>query len=201
MTRITGFQILQSRINGLAEGDILRNVAYRELRRIWAEAASAFVKASVRRMLVETGMSAATFFPLSRAISALKLGVPGTVSEVQAAVNKKILNSVQDRPEFPRGARRRPTPRRRDEYVGAREGEKAYTLTFGSKNQPRFRFYFQTQVYQFAVMDAYERILATGEAAFLESLEANIGDVERVLTRLMNARRLPPNELPENVRF
>ena len=196
MTTVTGFKLLSSRIRALNEGDRLLTVTYNELRKIWAEAAQAFVRAAMARVLVDTGMSAATFFPLSRAISRLNLGVPGTPGIVQRAVSRGS-GSFRDRPEFPSGARR---GRFRNAREGEREGARAFSLTFGSPSRPQFRFFFQTIVFQFAVHEAQRNALRAGEAAFRESLEANIGDVNRVLQLLLSGRAIPRGELQINVR-
>ncbi|MDB4726357.1 hypothetical protein OAF54_02880 [bacterium] len=198
MTTITGFRVLQSKINKLHEGDVLENIAYNQFRKIWAEAAQAYVRAATSEVLVDTGMSAATFFPLSRAISLLRLGVTGTPGIVRGVVARGKGRSFRDRPEFPFGRKRRPVPRRRDAKSGEVEGKKAFSLKFGSPKRPQFRFFFQAQVYQFARWEAQQKALAAGEAAFLESLEANIGDVNRVLQLFLRGRALPRGELRAN---
>ena len=89
MTRVTGFKVLQSRLQRMQN---LEEIGYRQIQRAWGLATQAFIRASLARVLVETGMSAATYFPLSRAISRLNLGIGSTVGLVNNAVAQSKYN-------------------------------------------------------------------------------------------------------------
>lgn len=191
-----GVRTTLGRLNRATRPGALAQVAYDELVRVWALAAQAFVREATMRVLVDTGMSAATFFPLSRAIS--RLGVPGTPAMVRTAVRSSARRgqAFRDRPEFPDGHRR---GRIRSARAGENLGRRAYRLNIGTRRQPFFNFFFQTQVYHFAVNDAtYTRALAAGEKAFLQVIRQNFGpDVDAAITQFFlggSTRALPVDD-------
>lgn len=203
---VVGLQVLGSRFAELAGEGVLIQALYPQARRIWARAAHAFVREALRHVLVETGMTAATFWPLSRAISNLRAGVPGTPGLVQAEVSRARVGKRQDLAEFPRGHRRSP-PRSRSANDGERAGRKAFSLTFGTPRRPRFRFFFQTAIFHFALKEAQARnlggvresALAAGERAFLEVIDRELTtELGRYLGLLLNGRVAPRSDLAPN---
>lgn len=148
---------------------ILQSV-HQNLENIWRDAAEAFIREAVRNVLIETGMTAASFFPLSRAIRRVK---------AEAAIRSKLLQRGQGTtgggikrqrtrsgiPEFPSGQRSGGT---QGPAAGIERGQNAYIFEVGSPRAPIFRFRFETAVFQHAIHEPSQRSLERGIRAFAE---------------------------------
>jgi len=158
--KIVGLKAIRDRNERRRNPGNITQALHDRLSAVWATAASKFVKAAVTEVLVDTGMSAATFFPLARQVRR------GSVAAVRAhIVSQNPSRPKKDLAEFPTGQRRDP-PGERSRSEGDRLGEKAYRLNFGSKKRPLFAFSFNTQTFQFALHEEVHGALPEGEAAF-----------------------------------
>jgi len=192
--KIVGLQALRARINGIGKKlPTISLTIHTHLSNAWRAAAAEFVKAAVQEVLVETGMSAATFFPLARLVKR------GSVGQVRTFIRSHgPIGARRDRPEFP-GGRRASPPRIRSIKEGEREGERAFTLTFGSHRRPVFAFSFSTVVFQFAFHEESQSALPEGELAFRETVQRLfVSRVEFFLRQFFRTGRILL-VLPENL--
>lgn len=145
------------------------------LQQIWSIAAEEFVRAAMRKILVETGMSAASFFPLARAIKRVKAeqAIRGVISRKRG---KGYTPSGYKRqktrigiPELPDGERsfgyQRPS-------AGRQRGEKAFIFRTGGTTRLNLQFSFTTLVYQLAYHENVKKngAIDAGLEAFLDAV-------------------------------
>lgn len=132
---------------------------------LWRNAAEAFIRAAVRHVLVESGMSAASFFPLSRAIKRVK-----AASVIRSRVAEGGPSSRKSIATLPTGAvgTGRPSP-----SAGEKLGKKAFRFNVGGPRRPVFEFQFTTVVFQHAFHEPNlgGNSLSVGLDAFNESLK------------------------------
>jgi len=143
---------------------------HRRLGILWQVAASAFVRTAITRVLVDTGMSAASFFPLSKALKRLDVA---DVIRAHIDGNRKATFRIGI-PEFPDGKRLRG---RQNEAAGLVRGKQAYILELGTPTKPILEFQFVALVYQLEFHERRRRALDVGLIAFREVLNKNLGPV------------------------
>lgn len=119
--------------------DVFSQKLHDNLSTVWRGATRAFVEAIVTNsiMSVDTGMSKASLLPLSRAVRMLTVA-RATINPKRTEVKGSMDMNGRWNPNLNRSA-----------ALGERVGEKAYTLNFGSKARPTFRFEFNIVVYQY----------------------------------------------------
>ena len=142
-------------------------VILNRLNNAWASGAEHFIRQAIRRVLVDTGMSSATFFPLSRAIAEINGKAGGRAEgaiEQHIVANQKALTR-KGIPSFPRGDRR---PGFTSVKEGERVGKTGYTFSVPSSIEGNivYRFSFQTTAFQHAIHES--------QGLMRQSLEAGI---------------------------
>jgi len=181
--RIEGLKAIRGRFNERRKVEVT-NALRQRLTDAWRSGGEAFIRAAIRRVLVDTGMSAATFFPLSRAIAKVKAeaAIEAHIVRNQKRVARKGI------PTFPSG-KRRPGFQGIDE--GERLGKQAYIF-----NVPKpgsrvivFRFSFQTVAFQHAINENMQRSLLAGIEAFRERIQIRFErDAEFVVSEFLRGR-------------
>ncbi len=137
---------------------------------VWRNAADAFIRAAVTQVLVETGMSAASFFPLSRAIK--KSGAKTAIqSRISGGLKKTSLKGIKT---FPSG---KLISGRRSARSGNKAGKDAFIFTTGSQAKPVLTFQFVTVVFQFAFHEPSEKAIETGFNAFKEVINRDLSKI------------------------
>lgn len=176
----------------LANSKTITPALYDVLSNAWASGAESFVRTAVREILVETGMSAASLFPLARAI---KNGA--TVKTIENHINNNIKRqSRKTAPTFPSG-RRSSGPQNR--AAGRKAGQKAFRLNFGSVNRPVFQFSYTIVVFQWALWEQRGRsnALQDGLVAFQDTIRIRfIRDAKLLIREWLKRRgKLPRGDL------
>lgn len=177
---IVGLDALRQRIKRLALVPVTEALRSR-LNNAWESGTEAFIRAAIRRVLVDTGMSAATFLPLSRALGAVKR--VRAERSIEDHINR--LNKHGQRPgipTFPNGNRRSGFQSRE---AGEAIGEQAYILQTPDANARFFiyRFSFQTVAFQHAIHEDMRHSLEDGIQAFRETIQIRFVRDARLLVR------------------
>lgn len=163
----------------------LNSAVYERLVRLWSNAARAFIRAAVYRTAVETGMSAATLFPLSRLIQERGIG-PSVDQVITQRINsgraESGRTSYKTHPTFPVGDRKpgRQNPSRGEALA---ESRRAGTFSVGNENRILLQFSFFPAVWQynFSESKGHTSALEAGFNAFSQVIEdrpALIGQLE-----------------------
>ncbi len=158
--RIQGLKAVRQNLQKKRLGPLTKTL-HRRLEVIWRNAADAFLREVIRKTLIETGMSLASFLPLSRAIRRAN-----TTRIIQARTSGRP--NLEGIPEFPSGER---VPGKKGVSAGIRKGRDAFIFNTGSPTRPVFRFQFSTLVFQFAFHEPSQGALDAGFAAFTEVIE------------------------------
>lgn len=159
---IVGIKALRNRLKGQGSSAKVNRALRRTLSKVWKQGAEEFIRVALKKVAVDTGMSAATFYALAKA---LKHNDAVGVSLIDAKVANAPSGPRKGVPEFPRGTRRDGF---QDVDEGRKLGKSAYTFvvpTAGSK-QFVFKFSFQTVAWQMAFWDPEVEALTEGLAAF-----------------------------------
>ena len=155
--------------------DVFTQKLHTNMKQLWEGATRAFIEEMLKEdtMLVDTGMSRASLLPLSRKVRMLTVAR----ASVGGDGDKKGAMMLEDKkwhPDLTRGP-----------ALGEKLGEKAFTLNFGSKDRPVFKFEFHIVVYQHWFHENFGNggslkptsrnmhSLAKGEAAFLDYIKQN----------------------------
>lgn len=166
---IVGFQAFRKQLKTLSNTAPVSRALHARLAGTWRAGAAEFIKAAITEILIDTGMSAATFFPLARLV---KRGSLGQLRNFIRTNKQPQSGPKFDRPEFPAGARNIP-PRIRSIPAGADLGQGAFTLDVGTPDRPIFTFTFETVVFQFAFHERQQKSLPKGEQAFRAHIQKN----------------------------
>lgn len=143
-----------------------KRVSYRPLVLIWKEASRAFVRATVKSMRVETGMSRASLIPLSKEI--------GMVSEVKGLINRRKTHV--DGAYDITGTWRKNRVRHMGAGVLSNRKKAGYDFSVGTASKPAFVFKFEATVWQHLVGerglsgDKAWKSIESGRLAFREVL-------------------------------
>lgn len=181
LINLVGVKALRQRLGRLKLKDMAEPV-YVSLVEVWEQAASEFIDAALEDILVQTGMSAASFFPLARVVR------NGDVSQILSFINSRATSGPRPGiPTFPDGRRTRTGFQ--DIDSGDRLGERAYRLSFGSSERPVFIFTFQTVVWQHAYYEPEQQTLEKGRVAFVEYVNNNFANrADIVLSEVLRGR-------------
>ena len=185
---IAGLDAVRQRIRRLALVPVTEVLRLR-LNRGWEAGADAFIRAAIRRVLVDTGMSAATFFPLSRAINRVQ-----AEATIQRHINTHATSGPRRGiPTFPSGHHR---PGFRDIEEGNALGERAFIFQVPQAGARAFvyRFSFQTVAFQHAIHEdgpQMRQSLEIGIQAFREAIQIRfIRDARLVVRDYFRGRTL-----------
>lgn len=179
---IVGIQALRDRLARLEKPGPFTKRLHSRLTVAWRDAADAFIRAAITRVLVDTGMSAATFFPLSRAIK--RVGAKAAIRRHIGAGRVRKGSTTLNGRWNPLGVR--------SVAAGNRDGQQAFRFNVGSPARPVFRFSFQTVVYQFAFHEVNQRALDAGIEAFEPVARKRfIEEAEFVFSEWLKGKRLP----------
>lgn len=163
-TKTFGDKALRKRIKKQKIGSITKTL-HKRLSVLWRNAADAYIRAAITRVLVETGMSAASFFPLSRAIK--RRGSTKAISQhINSAPGK--IDSRKGILTFPSG---KIVPGIRSVASGNAVGQDAHRFDLGTPKKPIFRFQFSTVVVQLAIHEPNQNALDFGRAAFNDIIQ------------------------------
>lgn len=174
--QFTGVEAIQDLIRRTESFRTARIRFHEQISEVWADAAAAFVRAAMLKILVETGMSAASFLALSREINR-----SGALEAINDALNDGPPIFYPKRaPTFPSGAR---SNVQQGVSAGDSLGEKAYIFRTGSPTRYGFRFRFQTVVYQHAFHERRQRTLEAGYNAFVGLVNDRVGPVGASVVR------------------
>lgn len=167
---ITGMKAGADKLRALTNMTTARRTTFRSWAIAWRQAARAFVSIAVRNALIETGMTAASFFPLARAVGRVE-----SVVKAKVAQRGKLKKGV---PELPSGARSSGIQGPR---AGAIRGKKGFVFTTGNETSFRFRFSFQTTVFQHAFHEATGKstTLQPGINAFVTEIMVRFPEIAR----------------------
>jgi len=166
--RFRGLKTFQNYLRRTSNFRRARVGTHRRLAVAWRDGAEAFIRAAMRSILVQTGMSAASFLELSRNIQ--RQGAEAAINSVLATAGPKR----QGIPELPDGVRRRGFQSRQ---VGESKGRQAYIFRVGDPNRYLFRFNFQTVVFQHSFWEDRQQTINAGFAAFLAVVSSSIDPI------------------------
>lgn len=182
--KMTGVKLLAKRLRQMAKPEN-KQVFHRAITNVWRDAGEAFIRAAMRQILVQTGMSAASFLPLARFIKR-----QDAVDAIKArlAERGKPRNRV---PQLPTGQR---TGGTQGPAAGRRKGEKAFTFSVGTTRRFRFRFSFVTTVYQHAKHEEAQQTLSAGILAFRAVVDARLTPtLQSLIAQWASGRKLKSN--------
>lgn len=196
IVRLKGFELLQKRLRKTSNFNKARVTTHQALEVIWRDAAEAFVKAAVVRVLVDSGMSVATFFPLARQIR--RQGAEAIIRQALTNV-KSYQTRYKGIPQFPDG--HRSIGGYQNIAAGESRGKDAFTFTTGTPQNYRFRFRFQTVAWQHSLYEPQQQSLEAGFAAFASTVQSRlrgelVGALEEWLT---DRRRIRINSSRNNI--
>ena len=202
--RAVGLEAFRRRALARSRSGPVTAAVHARLANAWTSGAERFVRVAVARVLVESGMSAASFFPLSRAIARLREGSLAQVvveEHIRAGrdfLSKKNIKTKRrsslgnTHPTFPSG---NPAPGRRSVALGQKAGKDAYILNLGSSKRPIFRFVFEAKVFQLAFHDANRGGLLAGAEAFRSTIRLRFAKEARfVLNQWLQSGRIIPGQ-------
>lgn len=143
----------------------------------WRSGGEAFIRAAVREILIDTGMTAGTFLPLARAVARVR---------AVRIVNQKIDSrpgpaSRPGIPTFPFGIRDR--SRRQSAREGIKLGASAYRFGVGNPQRPVLTFQFETIAFQHAIHEPTIRSLQLGIDAFIRTVQVRVVRNTRLVLR------------------
>ncbi len=180
--RTIGFRAFRDRFRNIINPKPITDALHLALSDIWRAGAERFIRESIKQVLVETGMSAASFFPL-----ATETGIARALTAIQRHIARNATSGPKlGEPTFPSGRR---SGGFQDIDAGRRLGEKAFRLSFGTANTPVFLFTFQTVVFQHSFHEQRQQSLFVGEVAFLLFTEPRMIQVANLLIREFLAGR------------
>lgn len=168
--QLRGLKASRTRLQRIADAPRLNTAVHQRLVVAWREAGIAFIRAAVRSTLVQSGMSAATFFPLSRLIHERAGGqdagiyVAARIREGRASA--KDPRNYKTHPEFPLGIR---TPGAQNPGLGdaLATQRNAGQFTIGTPKRMFMQFSFFPSVWQFDTHEGrLSNALDAGFAAF-----------------------------------
>ena len=163
--KAAGVEVIRKRLDSKIVKPLSKTMHTR-ITRLWRDAGEAFIRAAMVQVLVETGMSAASFFPLSRAIKR-----PQAAAAITQKLSEKKVSSLASIKAFPSGKR---GPGRRSEASGKAVGQDAFIFEFGTPADPILRFQFVTLVFQLAFHEPSKKAVKTGFEAFKVVLKREI---------------------------
>jgi hypothetical protein len=172
--KVVGVEAIRQRLDNKFMQPLTKTM-HKRISRLWRDAGSAFIRAAMTRVLVETGMSAASFFPLSRAIKR-----PEAAAAIKARLAEKKVASLAGIKRFPSGKR---GPGRRSEIAGKAVGADAFIFEFGTPSDPVLQFQFVTLVFQLAFHEPSEKAVKAGFEAFKVVLNSQIRPIFAVTLR------------------
>lgn len=179
--RAVGIKAIRKRLGNQKLGPLTTEMHTRMIA-IWQTAGEAFIRAAMIQVLIETGMSAASFFPLSRAIN-----LPGAAAIIDEKLSQKKKDSLKTIKKFPSG---KPGPGRRSIASGKAVGKDAFLFTFGKPKRLVLTFQFVTLVFQLAFHEASQKAVKTGFDAFKIIIKRDLTPVFRLtLRRHLTLRR------------
>jgi len=173
--KVVGAKAIRNRLNRQKLGSLTKAM-HERISKVWQEAGDAFIREAIRQVLVETGMSAASFFPLSRAIK---------LASSQRFVTSHISSNPKIPPKkgiatFPSGKRVGGT---QSIATGKRFGKAAFRFNLGSADRPVFRFQFLTLVFQLAFHEPTQKALDLGFDAFQDVVNRRVLIIFRATLR------------------
>lgn len=118
---------------------------HRQLISLWQDSVKAFIASAIHYVLVDTGMSRASFYPLAAEVRLgtilnQSLSGKGPKAPYVELIPVGIKGPTHDGYEAPY--------KMKSKTLGRELGEKAYKLTFGSDVRPMFKFEFEIVVWQ-----------------------------------------------------
>jgi len=157
---IVGIKALRNRLKSLGRSAKVTRALRRTLTRIWKDGAEEFIRVALKEVAVDTGMSAATFYALAKALRR-----NDAVGLVDAALVDVPTGQRKGVPEFPGGRRRDGI---QDIGEGRTLGKRAFTFVVPTSDSSQFvfKFSFQTVSWQMAFNDPEVVALTEGLAAF-----------------------------------
>lgn len=185
---IVGFKALRNRLKGLGKSQRITEPLRRRLTATWQAGAEAFLRAALKEVVVDTGMSAATFLELARAINRNR-----AVAFVEAAIASPPRGQQKGVPTFPSGARREGI---QDTKEGERLGARAFVFSTPEAGARFFvfKFSFQTVSWQMAFHDQGVVALINGLDAYEARISRAFEDDARFLLREFFAGKTLPNQ-------
>lgn len=188
---IVGIKALRNRLKGLGKSKKITEPLRRRLVATWQAGAEAFLRAALKKVAVDTGMSAATFLELARALNRNR-----AVAFVEAAIASPPRGQQKGVPTFPSGARR---PGIQDTKEGERLGQRAFIFSVPEsvpelRERFVFKFSFQTVSWQMAFHDEGVIALTNGIEAFEARVSRQFEDDARFLLREFFAGKTLPNQ-------
>jgi len=174
---IAGIKAMRNRLQGKGASGSPTEALRKRLVRVWQQGGDLFVRTALRKVAVDTGMSAATFYALSKALKTKR-----ALNSVEAKIASPPVGQRKGVPEFPGGRRR---PGIQDTKEGKKLGERAYSFSFptSTNGQFVFKFSFQTVSWQMAFHDQGVEALTDGIDAFEAHVAREFEDEARfVLT-------------------
>ena len=157
--------------------DVFTQKLHTNMKQLWEGATRAFIEEMLKSdtMLVDTGMSRASLLPLSRKVRML------TVARASIGGNGDKKGAME---LTPTGGEWNPNLTR-GPALGEKLGDRAFTLNFGTKDKPVFKFEFRIVIYQHWYHENFGnggtlkpnsrnmRSLEKGEAAFVDYIKQN----------------------------
>ena len=200
---IAGIKALRNRLTRLTDDAALLEVLRVRLSDVWARGAQQFVLTAVRELatkgkgkgFVDTGMTAATFWELSKALNQDPFNLKRALQIIEAKLVNPPRGQQKGVPFFPKGKRR---PGIQDVAEGKELGKKAYIFTVpapigAGKKQFVFKFSFQTVSWQMAFWDKNDSVITKGIIAF----EARVAREFEKQARLVLAAHFKGKTLPK----
>jgi len=106
---------------------------------IWDAGVRAFIRAALKEIIVDTGMSAASLIPLGRLVKSAEINLITPRRGPQIGYTQLGGSYVRNGIRGPK--------------TGERFGKEAFTLTYGDPEKPVFYFSFKAVVFQHFLMD------------------------------------------------
>lgn len=187
---IVGIKGLRNRLKGLGASAEITEALRARLTDVWARGAAQFVQVALRRVAVDTGMSAATFYSLSKLLSS-NHGLSRVLSITEAKFSSPKKKFRKGVPTFPSGARRSGI---QDVDEGKRLGERAFIFHHPMVGDRFFvfQFSFQTVSWQMAFHDKGVEALVSGIEAFEARVAREFEQQARfVLREFFRGRSIP----------
>lgn len=157
-------KVVYGKINttGLTKAIGKFNKTYHDrMKRLMRGAVTAFVKATVQYVHVETGMSAATLQALAKEVGS------GVLGEIRPRVQEAVKNWGTTM------TGRSYRNKQKSIAEGIKAGMSAYKLNYGTVKRPMMFLRFETNVYQYALHEPEWVSLAAGLIAMTEYIDAN----------------------------
>jgi hypothetical protein len=173
---IVGIKALRNRLKGMETGSAnVTRALRRTLTKVWKDGAQEFIRVALKKVAVDTGMSAATFYALAKALRR-----NDAVTLVDVALTDVPTGQRKGVPEFPSGRRR---PGIQDIGEGKDLGKRAFTFVVpaASSSQFVFKFNFQTVSWQMAFNDPEVEALTEGLEAFERIVEREFVEKARFI--------------------